>query len=444
MKTIGLIGGMSWESTVTYYQIINEIVKKELGGLHSAKCILYSVDFDEIERCQSAGAWEKSGEILGKAAENLEAAGADFILICTNTMHKVFEQVQRYVNIPFIHIAQATADVLKRENITRVGLLGTKYTMEQDFYKGKLAENGISVVIPDADDIETVNSIIFHELCVGKIEDKSRKKYGKGDYLPKTAHAANFGTAGFLLSTASYALIYHRFGLKGLLIATVLSGAAGFICALLLRRDSCVSIKAAGRTERAGLSQLLLLLRDRRARQFTVLMSLFSVAWLLVNFFYAEILVQCGIPLVWLSAIIIGYSLAQMLAEPLIHLLGQCAKQKLTIFFCLLSGAVLVGFGLLHKPWVLILMMAFLPLFLDLAAFYVEEQQNHLIDTLKMESDRAAALSVMNMGVNLVEILSLFASSLLVAVGIGWCFGLCGAVLILSAVLCRRKSGDSF
>lgn len=268
--------------------------------------------------------------------------------------------------------------------------------------------------------------------------------YGKGDYLPKTAHAANFGTAGFLLSTASYALIYHRFGLKGLLIATVLSGAAGFICALLLRRDSCVSIKAAGRTERAGLSQLLLLLRDRRARQFTVLMSLFSVAWLLVNFFYAEILVQCGIPLVWLSAIIIGYSLAQMLAEPLIHLLGQCAKQKLTIFFCLLSGAVLVGFGLLHKPWVLILMMAFLPLFLDLAAFYVEEQQNHLIDTLKMESDRAAALSVMNMGVNLVEILSLFASSLLVAVGIGWCFGLCGAVLILSAVLCRRKSGDSF
>ena len=268
--------------------------------------------------------------------------------------------------------------------------------------------------------------------------------YGKGDYLPKTAHAANFGTAGFLLSTASYALIYHRFGLKALLIATVLSGAAGFICALLLRRDSCVSIKAADRTERAGLSQLLLLLRDRCARQFTVLMSLFSVAWLLVNFFYAEILVQCGIPLVWLSAIIIGYSLAQMLAEPLIHLLGQCAKQKLTIFFCLLSGAVLVGFGLLHKPWVLILMMAFLPLFLDLAAFYVEEQQNHLIDTLKMESDRAAALSVMNMGVNLVEILSLFASSLLVAVGIGWCFGLCGAVLILSAVLCRRKSGDSF
>ena len=162
MKTIGLIGGMSWESTVTYYQIINEIVKKELGGLHSAKCILYSVDFDEIERCQSAGAWEKSGEILGKAAESLEAAGADFILICTNTMHKVFEQVQRYVNVPFIHIAQATADILKRENITSVSLLETKYTMEQDFYKGKLAENGSSVVIPDClmvDSFFTINYI---------------------------------------------------------------------------------------------------------------------------------------------------------------------------------------------------------------------------------------------------------------------------------------------
>lgn len=177
MKTIGLIGGMSWESTVNYYQIINEVVKKELGGLHSARCILYSVDFDEIERCQSAGKWEKSGEILGQAARSLEAAGADFILICTNTMHKVFDQVQRYVKIPFIHIAQVTADVLKREKITKVGLLGTKYTMEQDFYKEKLAENGINVIIPDKDDIEAVNFIIFHELCVGKIKDESRKKY---------------------------------------------------------------------------------------------------------------------------------------------------------------------------------------------------------------------------------------------------------------------------
>ena len=177
MKTIGLIGGMSWESTVTYYQIVNQLVKKELGGLHSAQVILYSVEFDEIEKCQAAGEWGRSGEILGNAAKGLEAAGADFILICTNTMHKVFDQVQSYVKVPLIHIAQVTADALKRENITKVGLLGTKYTMEQDFYKGKLAENGIEVIIPEAKDIDTVNSIIFNELCVGEIKNESRKKY---------------------------------------------------------------------------------------------------------------------------------------------------------------------------------------------------------------------------------------------------------------------------
>ena len=177
MKTIGLIGGMSWESTVTYYQIINQLVKKELGGLHSARIVLYSVEFDEIEKCQAAGEWEKSGEILGNAAKGLEAAGADFILICTNTMHKVFDQVQSYVKVPLLHIAQVTADALKRENITKVGLLGTRYTMEQDFYKGRLAENGIEVIIPEGKDIDTVNSIIFNELCLGEIKDESRKKY---------------------------------------------------------------------------------------------------------------------------------------------------------------------------------------------------------------------------------------------------------------------------
>ena len=177
MKTIGLIGGMSWESTVTYYQIINQLVKKELGGLHSAQIILYSVEFDEIEKCQAAGEWEKSGEILGNAAKGLEAAGADFILICTNTMHKVFDQVQSYVKVPLLHIAQVTADALKRENITKVGLLGTRYTMEQDFYKGKLAENGIEVITPEGKDIDTVNSIIFNELCLGEIKGESRKKY---------------------------------------------------------------------------------------------------------------------------------------------------------------------------------------------------------------------------------------------------------------------------
>ena len=177
MKTIGLIGGMSWESTVPYYQIINNEVKKRIGGLHSAKVILYSVEFDEIEKCQSNGDWEKSGDILGDAAQGLEAAGADFILICTNTMHKVAPQIQSMIHIPIIHIADATAQELEKCQIRRVGLLGTKYTMTQEFYKQRLIDRGIEVMIPDLEDIDSVNDIIFHELCIGKIREESRKKF---------------------------------------------------------------------------------------------------------------------------------------------------------------------------------------------------------------------------------------------------------------------------
>lgn len=148
MKTIGLIGGMSWESTVTYYKVINETVKEKLGGLHSAKCLLYSVDFEEIEACQAQGQWEESGIILAQAAQALERAGADFLVICTNTMHKVAPQIQRDVSIPLLHIAKATARQLHRQGITQVGLLGTRYTMEQDFYKEVLRQEGIQVLIP--------------------------------------------------------------------------------------------------------------------------------------------------------------------------------------------------------------------------------------------------------------------------------------------------------
>lgn len=174
MKTIGLIGGMSWESTVPYYQIINEEMKQKLGGLHSARMILYSVEFDEIEKCQSSGNWEKSGEILGRAAQGLEAAGADFILICTNTMHKVAPQIASMIHVPIIHIADATADELQKNYIEKVGLLGTKYTMTQDFYKQKLIDRGIEVIVPDDGDIEKINDIIFGELCIGEIRDDSR------------------------------------------------------------------------------------------------------------------------------------------------------------------------------------------------------------------------------------------------------------------------------
>lgn len=175
MKTIGLIGGMSWESTVTYYQVINEIIKERLGGLHSAKILLYSVDFYEIERLQSTGEWEKSGDILADAARRLELAGADFILICTNTMHKVIPQMQQHINIPIIHIADAAAQILKEQGIDKVGLLGTKFTMLEDFYKDRLTDAGIEVLIPGPEDVELVNSVIYNELCLGEIREDSRK-----------------------------------------------------------------------------------------------------------------------------------------------------------------------------------------------------------------------------------------------------------------------------
>lgn len=177
LKTIGLIGGMSWESTVTYYKIINEVIKEKLGGLHSAKCVLYSVDFQEIEECQANGNWEKSGEILGEAAYNLEKAGADFIVICTNTMHKVVNQIKEKISIPILHIAEMTAEKILEKGLKNIALLGTKYTMEQDFYKSKLIEKGINVIIPDKNDIEIINEVIYDELCLGIINSNSKKKF---------------------------------------------------------------------------------------------------------------------------------------------------------------------------------------------------------------------------------------------------------------------------
>lgn len=176
MKTIGLLGGMSCESTITYYKIINDMVNEKLGGLHSAKILLYSVDFQEIEECQSNGRWDMGADILAEAALNLEKAGADFILICTNTMHKVVPQIQKKISIPIVHIAEATAERLKESKIEKVALLGTKYTMKQDFYKEKLIREGIEVLIPNDENIEIVNHIIYDELCLGNINEKSRKE----------------------------------------------------------------------------------------------------------------------------------------------------------------------------------------------------------------------------------------------------------------------------
>ncbi|KQN63392.1 MULTISPECIES: aspartate/glutamate racemase family protein [Rahnella] len=178
MKTLGLIGGMSWESTVPYYRMINEHVKQQLGGLHSAKLFLYSVDFYEIEKLQMAGDWQQAGEILGNAARSLARAGAEVIVVCTNTMHKVAGDIERIGGLPLLHIADATAEKIKGQGLRKIGLLGTRFTMEQDFYRGRLQEkHQIDVVTPDDADRAIVHRIIYDELCLGIIKDDSREEY---------------------------------------------------------------------------------------------------------------------------------------------------------------------------------------------------------------------------------------------------------------------------
>lgn len=178
MKTIGLLGGMSWESTLSYYKSINEGVKQALGGLHSAKICLYSVNFDEIEKLQHQGRWEETATILGEAAASVESGGADFLLICTNTMHKVAPEIEKHITIPILHIADATAEALISDGIKKVGLLGTRFTMEQPFYKDRLIEqHGIDVVVPNEADRTLVHDIIYQELCRGEIKDQSRQVY---------------------------------------------------------------------------------------------------------------------------------------------------------------------------------------------------------------------------------------------------------------------------
>ena len=177
MKIIGLIGGMSWESSAEYYRILNEEVKLRLGGFHSAKCILFSVDFEEIETFQRKGDWGKAAKILSDAARDLELAGAEFIVICTNTMHKVADEIQSGIRIPLLHIADVTAQQVLLSGIKTIGLLGTRYTMEQDFYKSRLEAQGIKVLVPKEADRVVVNTVIYNELCLGQVLDASRANY---------------------------------------------------------------------------------------------------------------------------------------------------------------------------------------------------------------------------------------------------------------------------
>ncbi|MGT3242412.1 aspartate/glutamate racemase family protein [Yersinia enterocolitica] len=178
MKILGLIGGMSWESTIPYYRMINQHVKEQLGGLHSARIILYSVDFHEIEQLQAKGDWQTAGQVLSDAAVSLKRAGADVIVVCTNTMHKVADEIETACGLPLLHIADATAAQIKQQGISKIGLLGTRYTMEQDFYRGRLTQkHHIDVITPNSADREIINRIIYEELCLGITSETSRQEY---------------------------------------------------------------------------------------------------------------------------------------------------------------------------------------------------------------------------------------------------------------------------
>ncbi len=216
MKTIGLLGGMSWESTVDYYRAINEGVRNSLGGLHSAKIVMYSVDFETIEKLQHAGDWKGTANILSEAARSIESAGADFLLICTNTMHKVAPEIEESIKIPLLHIADTTAEVLVHEGIKTVGLLGTAFTMEQDFYKGRLSENyGLDVLVPGNEDRQVVHNIIYQELCLGKTESIS-----KIEYLRIIDSLTNQGAEAVILGCTEIGMLVNQGDTKTRLLDT--------------------------------------------------------------------------------------------------------------------------------------------------------------------------------------------------------------------------------
>ncbi len=202
MKTIGLIGGMSWESSAEYYRMLNEQMKQRLGGLHSAECLMHSVDFEEIERFQSQGKWDEAGERLANVARSLEKGGAELIVLCTNTMHKVISSIEEAVSVPVLHIADATAKEIRANHLHTVGLLGTKYTMEQNFYKERIQGSGIEVLIPEAAERDIINEIIFNELCLGEINDTSKVKYRQA-----IQNLINRGAEGIILGCTEIGLL---------------------------------------------------------------------------------------------------------------------------------------------------------------------------------------------------------------------------------------------
>ena len=203
MKTIGLIGGMSWESSAEYYRIINETVRARLGRLHSARTLMYSVDFAEIEELQRRRDWDRLAELMIDAAQRIERGGADFVVLCTNTMHKLADAIAEHIGIPLLHIADATAEQIKARGIVQVGLLGTRFTMEEDFYTGRLAVgHGLEVIIPSAPERESVHRVIYDELCAGEIRQSSREQYRR-----IIGHLAERGAEGIILGCTEIGLL---------------------------------------------------------------------------------------------------------------------------------------------------------------------------------------------------------------------------------------------
>ena len=225
MKTIGLIGGMSWESSLEYYRIINEQIKEKLGGLHSAKSLMYSVDFEEIEKLQHQGNWKEATKLMIDAAKRLEKGGADFVVICTNTMNKMADDVQNNIKIPLLHIADATAEKIKSKGLKKIGLLGTKFTMEEDFYKGRLIKKyGLDVLIPDAKERQIVHDVIYHELCLGKINQSS-----KDQFIKIIKNLVDNGAEAVILGCTEIPLLVQQKDVKVLLFDTTRIHAEGAV-----------------------------------------------------------------------------------------------------------------------------------------------------------------------------------------------------------------------
>ena len=230
MRTIGLIGGMSWESTAEYYRLINEEVRDRLGGLHSAEVVLWSVDFADVEAMQAAGRWDQAGELLADAARRLERAGAGVLALCTNTMHKVADAITGAVDVPFVHLADVTAEAVRADGLTTVGLLGTAFTMEQDFYRDRLASHGLDVIVPDASDRADVHRVIYDELCLGIVRDESRRRYQE-----VIGRLVDAGAAGVILGCTEIELLIVAADSEVAVFPTTSLHAAAIVDAALAR-----------------------------------------------------------------------------------------------------------------------------------------------------------------------------------------------------------------